>query len=711
MKLKPHELNKNLQKNCDQFCSYTQKNLTQFLSAEFFPTEEVQCDAQGLNQQDIHISILFNGSVYGEFILSLNKTLASQLVMGSPEKFDENKEEIFETFKEIVNISVGKTMEDLGQYIDHLSITSPKVTIGQLYLPKFPVYTQHLQNTLGTISCSLYIDQMQLTIANAYSEKKEQLEESEQEKEQLRRLNKTKTEFLANMSHELRTPLNGMIGHLDLLKNTSLSLSQRQQVNTIAQSGDFLLGIINDILEFSKIEAGHLQVEIRDFDLEKSLEQFVDIIANQVYLKGLDFFVNISPEVPTRFTSDETRIRQVLMNLIGNSIKFTPKGSINLNVYLEGDFVKFKVEDTGIGIPPKKLKTIFDSFSQADISDNRKYGGSGLGLTISKSIIEALHGQISVESIEAKGTCFSFTIPLIETPHESSQLSLQKATNPLDEFKNKESLNKLIPEENKFYFISNNKLLYKNFEFYTQNCLQKNQITFLKSWEETSFRDKSTIIMDSEEWAKFSQDMKNKFIQSIKNEKSSANNRLLILSNPETLSDLEEDEKLLSGISGSIIKKPITPSKLKAFFYSQGIISFHESSTEIQSKKAKVSKQNNKILLVEDNIINQQVSQAMLELLGLDVHVAANGEEAVEICQKNKYDLILMDCQMPIMDGYSATTQIRVAGQLNEKTPIIALTANAFKEIKEKCFEHGMDDFTTKPIKQDDLKEVIERYL
>lgn len=693
MKLQHNQLIECLERNCTAFSDQISNNVKKYLETEYSQTQS-GLDSQHFNDQDIHFSILFNGSVYGEFIISLKKSLAVKLALGEEGCFASGKEDVLDAFKEILNISVGRIMESLGEEFDHLSITSPRVTVGELYFPDLPLFTNKITSAEDSIYCSLYIDQMKLTIASEFQEQSKKIEESEEEKEQLKRLNKAKTEFLANMSHELRTPLNGMIGHLDLLKSTPLSMIQRKQVDTVSISGDFLLSIINDILEFSKIESGQLEIEEREFDFSKSFDQLIDAISNQIFQKGLDFSVIIDPKVPKRLVSDETRLKQVLMNLIGNAIKFTPKGEVVVEVKNCNSHLQFSVKDTGVGIPEKKLTSIFGSFSQVDVSDNRKYGGSGLGLTISKSIVEALGGEMSVESEEAIGTVFSFTVPLV-----SGSCATTFGANLTE---------KAIIKSDVFISVQG-KSLKENLSFYKDNYMNKNEdIKFIELENFSLKKRNATIFVDWKVWSDQSDEEREKFLVELK----LMNSSLILLLKPNDFAHLDDQSSFLNDVRGAIIKYPMTPLKLIEAFDEKGIINFAQEQVDVSNRITPAAEKSNKVLLVEDNMINQQVAKAMLELIGLTVDMASDGKEAVELCQKNKYDIIFMDCQMPIMDGYEATENIRgVAKNQNKETPIVALTANAFREIKEKCFECGMTDFATKPIKKEALEDLVKRYL
>jgi CheY-like chemotaxis protein len=393
---------------------------------------------------------------------------------------------------------------------------------------------------------------------------------------QASRANVAKSEFLANMSHEIRTHLNGVIGMIGLLKDMGLNAEQHEYVEIAHKSSEILLSLINDILDFSKIEARKLELETLDFDLRSTLRNAADILAIGTHEKGLELTCLVEPEVPSLLRGDPGRLRQILINLGGNAVKFTEKGEIVIRVSLESEdkrnaTLRFAVSDTGIGIPANRQDILFSPFAQADGSTTRKYGGTGLGLAISKQLAELMGGKIGLESEEDEGSTFWFTAVFEKQPAGSGSA----------------------------------------------------------------------------------------------------------------------DEKFAKIMGEGAVERPAAELNFSG------------------KDKRKI-----RILVVEDNPVNQKVAQVMLRKMKLWADVVADGQEAVNALQTVPYDLVLMDCQMPEMDGFEATRRIRQKGSkaLNPSIPIIAMTAATILGDREKCLEAGMDDYIAKPVKMDDLATLLVRY-
>ena len=506
--------------------------------------------------------------------------------------------------------------------------------------------------------------------------------ELEKERDKAITASQAKSQFLANMSHEIRTPLNGMLGFAHLLQKTDLNDKQLGHLRTVINSGDLLLEIINDILEFSRIEAGHLSIVDKNFDIRNCVEELVEILALKAFEKGLEVSVSVSGDIADEIRCDEGRLRQVFVNLIGNAIKFTHFGEIAVRVSLVDEKLLCEVIDTGVGIPEKKQKTIFGAFAQTDESDTRKYGGTGLGLTISKKIVEAMGGTIEVESSNNQGSRFFFYIPYIPVSEG------QKIQTSIDS---------------------------KAAVFFQNGTIRSNLAHRFKSWgvqttifnslsiESLKSLDSCTHILIDENLIPACRTLPPEILKEALSGKSVA---------VATING--EDEPKWQNMNLKMIKlpKPLRRKQLRRWL--EGQLEEKESSPNADSKKDGAATKENiasehKILLVEDNLINQQLAIAVLESGGYEYEVANNGQEAVDLFAKNSsFSAILMDCQMPIMDGFDATKAIR---EQNADVPIIAMTANAFRKTQKQCFDAGMNDFLTKPFKEDQFFECLKKHI
>ena len=509
---------------------------------------------------------------------------------------------------------------------------------------------------------------------------------------------KAKSEFLARMSHEIRTPMNAILGMIYLCLRTGLNKKQEDYLKKTQSAANNLLGIINDVLDISKIEAGRLELELIPFSLDKTIDDVIDIVQPIVDEKGLKFVKKIDPRISDRLVGDPLRLRQILLNLLNNAIKFTSKGGVFLTIQPDESperrksdqiCLVFEVKDTGIGLQPEQVEGIFESFAQADGSTTRKYGGTGLGLAIVKSLVELMQGKVSVSSIPGQGARFQFTAvfeaPGTEPDMSSALLLSRRRVLIIDDDANDLEVLMNLLESMRMKVVAARTGL---------AALEKlEEATYLRTPFELVLVDWRMPRMDGIET-----------VRRIRQNDKILPPYILMLS----AYDRQECLRQVQGLHvAEVLEKPIHHGVLKEALK----LAFREDLPE-KTSEVRADIRGAKVLLAEDNKINQIVASELLDMLNVQVTIANNGMEAVEAVKKEDFDLILMDIQMPEMDGLTAVQVIRTMGKPGvDKLPILAMTANALDTDYQKSLEAGMDDHLTKPIDPEKLRIALEKWI
>ncbi|OQY39113.1 MAG: hypothetical protein B6226_02460 [Candidatus Cloacimonetes bacterium 4572_65] len=667
-------------------------------------TEKIEMQ-QNLEQNNVALNSIIDNIPVGVVLVDKNKNIQQANKATADMLHYDSLEELNEVF-------LGKRCDK-----DFCKINSDLCPIIHLNEEKvlFAEHELYIKSDIPKKTITVIKSSIPITINNTYyimevfvdiSERKKNEQKLKEETiranlmaEEANSANRAKRDFLANMSHEIRTPMNGVIGMSDVLLETNLSEEQRSYAKTVKESANSLLTIINDILDFSKIEAGKLDIENKDFDLSKLLINVATTFAFKTDEKGLELICKMSDSVPQYIVGDEIRIRQIITNLLGNAVKFTQKGEVVLScktmIELADSYIlKFSIKDTGIGIDENQQVLLFDKFTQADGSITRRFGGTGLGLTISKQLAHLMNGDIGVISTLEKGSTFWFTI-------EVSKSEIDKKKLPITPLK---TLNVLVIDDNETSLSHIGDILKSHS---INNCLASSGKIGLDKIEH-SLKENTPfdIILIDADMPNMSGE-KTELLISQKFPSLTSKKALLT-----SISNLGQCKQELCDRFDSFIAKPIHKYSLFITLTELHNNTYKRSNVKSYTKRLSTIKISNKgrskILLVEDNKINQIVAKTILMKLNTDITVAGNGLEAVQLLQKESFDLVFMDIQMPLLGGVDSTKQIR---DFNSLVPIIAMTANAMKGDREEYLSAGMNGYIAKPVSIKAIREALESWI
>ncbi len=531
--------------------------------------------------------------------------------------------------------------------------------------------------SLELYQSNLELKQLTKTLEQRVQERTSELQKAHDEAVKLAQV---KSEFLANMSHELRTPLNGVLGMLTLLKNTELSNKQNKLVSTATNSGELLLALINDVLDFSKLDNDKLELEEIEFNPIELIQLTCEPLASEAISKNIELIYLLSPDTPSLLRGDPTRIKQVITNLVSNALKFTKQGEVIISAMFDSNELTIAISDTGIGMTEEQLDKVLDKFSQANESTTRKYGGTGLGLSICKSLIDLMSGMLVISSEHGKGSCFEIRLPLQAVSTEVSQT-----------FPNNIGTQKVLLIFSHEQLLDYVEILLTHWTF--------DQV------EKTSSFDIAKELLDI--------DMYDVVIvgQKIQLETYEDVFQVIREHNAECqiISYWEAGTATTNQDNHIMLHLPIKQSDL----YDALVLKINPeiSSSVMDNIAAQGNYHNSPVLVVEDNLVNQQVIKELLSLFNCQITLANNGQEAIDKVQKDNFKLIFMDIQMPVMDGVTATQAIQELGGTYASLPIVALTAHNLPGDKDKSIAAGMQDHITKPIEINELKRVLNKYL